>query len=142
MTNDYVSLLREWRQLREQVEIVSDPIDLVKSFFHKKPTVSFHIDPYDSSRWPEPWQLIAEDSYCEFAKILGICYTLGLTTKFTNSAISIYTLRDKKNQKEFAVLFVDDNCITYQDCNITKKDLTSEHIVVLSHNDMSLLTNI
>ena len=137
MREDIVLLLQEWRDFREQLESESDPINLAKSFFRDKPIVSFHTDPYDSSRWPEPWQLIAENIYCEFTKILAIYYSLALTAKFSNSCISIYTLRDKKNHREFPVLYIDDQCVSYQDFDILEKDLTKNNIVILSHNDMS-----
>jgi len=142
MNNQSISCLKKWRELREQAEVSDQPIELVKSFFQQKPSVSFHTDPCDPARWPEPWELIAENIFCDFTKILAICYTLQLTTKFTNSRLCIYTLRDKKNHKEFSVLFVDEHCISYQDFDISEKCLTSEHIVILSVNDMSRFENI
>lgn len=139
MKHDYISLLQEWKELRELVNNCPEPITLVKNYFDKKPTVDFHIDPHDPSRWPEPWELIKENIFCEFAKILAIYYTLRLTTQFSNKSFGIYTIRDKKNHKEFSVLFVDNTCVTYQEFDINKKDLTNEHIVILSFKDMSLL---
>jgi hypothetical protein len=35
-----------------------------------------HWDDYES--WPNPWQLLDDNIYCDVAKCLGICYTLTL----------------------------------------------------------------
>lgn len=29
--------------------------------------------------WPDPWELLAENTYCTVARALGICYTLLLS---------------------------------------------------------------
>ena len=28
--------------------------------------------------WPDPWELLSENTYCEVARALGMCYTLML----------------------------------------------------------------
>ena len=28
--------------------------------------------------WPDPWELLSENTYCEVARALGMCYTLYL----------------------------------------------------------------
>jgi hypothetical protein len=33
-----------------------------------------HCDLVDD--WPDPWDLIAENTYCSLAKCLGMCYTI------------------------------------------------------------------
>jgi len=33
-----------------------------------------HTDLIDE--WPDPWELIAENTYCSLAKCLGMCYTI------------------------------------------------------------------
>ena len=30
----------------------------------------------DTLSWPDPWELLVENTYCEVARALGICYTL------------------------------------------------------------------
>jgi hypothetical protein len=38
--------------------------------------VTHHIHPHDIDNWPGPWELLSENTYCEVARALGMCYTL------------------------------------------------------------------
>lgn len=42
----------------------------------KSSTVNHHIHLMDSEMWPNPWELLAENIYCNVAKAIGMCYTL------------------------------------------------------------------
>lgn len=39
----------------------------------------YYLDPNEPKHWPDPWQLILENNYCDIAKSLGIVYTLHLS---------------------------------------------------------------
>lgn len=39
----------------------------------------YYLDPNEPKHWPDPWQLILENNYCDIAKSLGIVYTLYLS---------------------------------------------------------------
>jgi hypothetical protein len=40
--------------------------------------VTHHLHPQDIDNWPDPWELLSENTYCEVARALGMCYTLHL----------------------------------------------------------------
>jgi len=40
--------------------------------------VTHHLHPHDIDNWPDPWELLSENTYCEVARALGMCYTLYL----------------------------------------------------------------
>lgn len=136
-----INLLREWREMRESAQKNENTVQLVKSFFEDKPTVSFHTDPYTKKSWPNPWQLIYEDTYCEFTKILAICYTLQLTTKFTGQPASIYIIRDIKNHKEYPVLYIGENCICFEHFDMDENNLTKSDFMILLKDAMSPINN-
>lgn len=136
-----LNLLREWRDLRDYAQKSDDTVKIIKQFFETKPSVSFHTDPYTRSSWPEPWQLIYENTYCEFTKILAICYTLQLTTKFTGHSASIYIIRDSKNHKEYPVLYIGGICICFEQFDMSENDLTNSDFLILSKNTMSPMNN-
>jgi hypothetical protein len=70
-----------WKKFR--FEINSLPVESavceVNEFWSKCPFIPFYLDPNDSKSWPNPWELIQENYYCDLAKSLGIIYTLHLT---------------------------------------------------------------
>tara|TARA_Y100001937_G_C6884182_1_gene226083 strand:- start:8 stop:436 length:429 start_codon:yes stop_codon:yes gene_type:complete len=85
-----------WLGLRNQLEVDKNPFDSVFEFWNNVPTSKISIDPYDKLSWPDPWEMILENDYCRFRKILGICYTLQLTECFKNMQTMIHIGVDEK----------------------------------------------
>ena len=81
-------------------------------------------DPYDQETWPSAWQLIDENKYCDFKKILAIYYTLSLTDRFKNSYFEIQIASDKEEHRTYFILIIDEQVIGYMyDRAIFKLDL-------------------
>lgn len=112
-----------WRDLREQLENDSEPVQKVIDFWNTVPNVSFQADPWDQSTWPDPWEMIRENNYCSFVKILAICYTLQLTDKFSQHHFEINIVQDKENCETKYLLKFDGVCVGY---DISKSILVSE----------------
>jgi hypothetical protein len=74
--------LRHWKSLRKTLD--SLPLDLAvrkaQEFWSTCTFCPFYLDPENVLTWPDPWQLIEENTYCDLAKTLGIVYTLYLTS--------------------------------------------------------------
>lgn len=107
----YEQRLALWRSFRESLETADDPIQLAIDFFKRAPQVSMAADPYTQSTWPDPWEMIKENSYCEFVKILAICYTLQLTDRFSQSHFEIHITQDKQRSSTDYLLFIDDRVV-------------------------------
>jgi len=105
--------LQIWQELRNQVESADEPFELVKDFWHKAPLVNISADPYDSSTWPSPWEMLLENKYCDFMKILAIFYTLQLTDRFSKSHFEIHIVLDKQESVIRYLLLVDNRTIGY-----------------------------
>ncbi len=114
--------LSAWYDLRQQIETSNDPFLDVTRFFLKLPRVKIYTDPYDSSTWPTPWELISENEYCEFNIILGICYTLQLTERFNNIKPKINVAVDTINKTVYYLLVIDDKVYGYLDEEWTSVD--------------------
>jgi len=74
----YEARLSDWYDLRVQLED-SDPqtrVIEIDKWWQKAPLVNHHLHILDSENWPDPWQLLVENTYDEVARALGICYTL------------------------------------------------------------------
>ena len=78
----YEDRLLAWSKFRQGLETSTDPIQDVIDNYNTAPTVSIHTDPWNQDSWPSPWQLILENQYCEFSRVLGMCYSLQLTERF------------------------------------------------------------
>jgi hypothetical protein len=102
--------LQEWRQFRQHLNQSKTPIKDTVDFYHTAPLVNFQADPYDQSTWPDPWQLLQENIYCPFVKILAICYTLQLTDSFSQTPAEIHIIHNKKSSSINYLLDIG-NCV-------------------------------
>jgi hypothetical protein len=74
--------------------------------------------------WPTPWELIQENKFCEFVKILAICYTLQLTDRFSRDDFEIHITQDKETFETKYLLYVNGKVVGYDvDCAILEQDL-------------------
>lgn len=116
--------MAEWRSFRDRLEVSNDPIQDTINYFNAAPIVKLAADPYDRESWPSPWELIENNLYCDFVKILAICYTLQLTTKFSDSVFEIHITHDKEESITKYLLLINELCIGYEyDKPILTKDL-------------------
>lgn len=132
----YEDRLNLWREFRESLEQDSDPITTAIEFYNRAPKVTLNADPWDKSTWPNPWELLQDNEYCDFTRVLGICYSLQLTDCFKGSKFEIHIYTDNKKGYIF-LLFIDNHVIgwednTYVDINDLPKDLVSQHVYVMS----------
>jgi hypothetical protein len=102
-----------WRTFRDSLEKSEDPIQDTIDFFNKAPLSSMAADPYTPSTWPDPWELIQENNYCEFVKILAICYTLQLTDILSHASYVIHITQDNKRSTTYYLLYVNDRVIGF-----------------------------
>ena len=56
-------------------------ITIIHDWWQQAPMVLryLHCDLVDD--WPDPWDLIAENTYCSLAKCLGMCYTIRMLAR-------------------------------------------------------------
>ena len=109
----YQERLLFWRELRDSLEVSKNPIQDTIDFYNCAPHCSIATDPYTPSSWPDPWELLEENNYCAFVKILAICYTLQLTDVLSQASYEIHITRDNKSSSTYYLLFVDDQVIGF-----------------------------
>ncbi len=75
---NYEARLSDWYDLRVRLEDSSleEKCVEIDKWWQKAPQVTHHLHILDSENWPDPWQLLVENTYDEVARALGICYTL------------------------------------------------------------------
>jgi hypothetical protein len=104
----YEERLAIWREFRNGLETSSDPVQDAIEFYSNAPSCTIAADPYTPSTWPTPWELLEENNYCSFVKILAICYTLQLTDVLSQASYEIHITRDNENSETYYLLYVDD----------------------------------
>ena len=102
----YEARLQDWFQLRTSV--TSLPIEqqciTIDKWWQDAPLVTHHLHPQDVDNWPDPWELLSENTYCEVARALGMCYTLHLI-----GITDIELVLARNNTAEDVVLVLVDN---------------------------------
>ena len=109
----YEDRLIVWRQFRNGLESAQDPIQEAIDYYNQAPYCLIAADPFTPSSWPTAWEIIEENNYCAFVKILAICYTLQLTDVLSKAKYEIHITRDRKKSATYYLLYVDDNVIGF-----------------------------
>ena len=109
----YEQRLTIWRDLRNNLETSSDTIQEAINFYNNAPDCLIAADPFTPSSWPTAWEIIEENNYCAFVKILAICYTLQLTDVLSKAEYEIHITRDREKSATYYLLYVDNNVIGF-----------------------------
>jgi len=77
---DYYTRLRAWHTLKESLQNADTETICVEvdKFWQRAPISSHYLHPADVVDWPSPWELISDNTYCYYARALGMIYTLML----------------------------------------------------------------
>lgn len=70
--------LQDWRDLRDQCLLVDyeTALHLINDWWWQAPIVNHYLHWDDNASWPDPWDLLADNHFCDLAKALGIVYTI------------------------------------------------------------------
>lgn len=110
----YDKRLESWANFREKLEDSEDPLREVIKFYKQAPYVSIHTDPWNKESWPDPWELVYENQYDDFCRVLGMCYSLQLTERFKGSNFEIH-ICTFNGLGYMYLLFIDDYVLGFDD---------------------------
>ncbi len=99
--------LRHWREFRDRVSKLSteNAVTEIEHLWSYAPYVNHYLH-YDSvNEFPDPWELLYDNYYCNLAKALGIVYTLYLSGR-TDVEIKIYI--DPTSAEQYNLVYVDE----------------------------------
>jgi len=87
---DFEARLREWHDLRERVQDLElkPQLDAINQWWSHAPRVNHLIHWNDQKNWLGPWDLLAENGYCELASCLGLAYTIILVNESADIKIA------------------------------------------------------
>lgn len=93
---DRILKWREWRNTLSLLPL-NDCLTEVAVAWAKAPVVNHYLTPDDINEWPDPWNLINDNIYCDLSITLGMFYTLSLSDNShipNNISIEIYKTND------------------------------------------------
>jgi len=95
--------LRSWRDFRSTLDILplESALARVAEYWARAPFAPYHLDPESVDTWPNPWELVDENVYCDIAKCLGIVYTMLLTKHRMDLDIEVRVYENPKNLHEY-----------------------------------------
>ena len=76
----FESRLDSWTQLRTRANSLpaDQALDAINAWWFSSPWTGYHLHWDDREDWPDPWQLLDDNMFCEVARGLGILYTITL----------------------------------------------------------------
>jgi hypothetical protein len=84
--------LASWVNLRNSCKENYDlekVIITIHDWWQQAPMVLRYLHTDLVKEWPDPWELIAENTYCSLAKCLGMCYTICMLDRQDISCLCI-----------------------------------------------------
>jgi len=72
--------LDAWANLRKQIQHLDAETALaqINTWWGHAPWRAYHLHWDDRETWPDPWELLNDNFYCDVAKGLGMLYTISL----------------------------------------------------------------
>lgn len=115
MTGDFEDRLSVWHNFRLTIENHAAPLQEVINFWNRVSESRRNLDPYDQTTWPDPWEMVEENDYCDFTKILAVAYTFMLTESYKNCQPIIKIALDKKTHTVYYILLINDQIVGLDD---------------------------
>jgi hypothetical protein len=102
---NYEHRLKSWYDLRTKIENLDIQTVCIQTdqWWQQAPLVNHYLHPIDLPKWPNPWELLVENTYCTLARGLGMCYTL-LLLDIDNIE---YKLGKDDRDEDVAIVLVD-----------------------------------
>jgi len=104
-TSDRLSCWRTFR-LKLANYPLDQAIDLTQELWNQCSFHPYYLDNDDPKSWPDPWQLIYDNYYCDLAKCLGIVYTLHLSTHCKNIYPEIQIYYNSNNRHIYHIVYL------------------------------------
>ena len=95
----FAGRLESWYSMRQQCRDLSaeSALELINSWWFTTPWQPYYLDWLDQTTWPDPWQLLSDNVYCDLARALGILYTISLLDRADLTDATLVLSQDGHN---------------------------------------------
>ena len=96
--------LEAWTDLRSQAQNIpiESALALINTWWFDSPWAPYYLHWDDQLRWPDPWQLLSENIYCDVARGLGILYTITLLDRADTADAELVLTAENHNLVQVA----------------------------------------
>ena len=102
--------LRSWREFRYSINNLNleQALRRTVELWARAPFTPYNLDINTPENWPDPWQLVEENVYCDIAKSLGIMYTIMLTDHRSELTAEFRCYQDDETRYEYNLSWFND----------------------------------
>jgi len=95
----FAARLESWNLLRDQCQSapLESALDSINEWWFESPWRPYYLHWDDQPTWPDPWQLLSDDVYCDVARALGILYTITLLDRADMASARMVLTEDGDN---------------------------------------------
>ena len=127
--------LESWNQLRHQVQSLppAETLKYINSWWFNVPWRPYYLHWDDQPNWPDPWQLLSDNHYCDVARGLGILYTITLLDRADLSDATLILTQAGDNlvlvsQSKYILNWDQDTIVNTNQETTIKKQLTQSAV--------------
>ena len=98
--------LGKWREFRKHLNTLSleEALQETADWWNRCPWAPFYLEESDPKSWPNPWDLIVENCFCDIAKAYGMACTIYLTEHAPDVTVDI--LRNEETKTTVCICIV------------------------------------
>jgi hypothetical protein len=91
--------LSSWYSLRQSAQILplEQALFSINSWWSQSPWQPYYLHWDDYLTWPDPWQLLSDNVYCDLARALGMFYTITMLERKDMATASLILNKDGSN---------------------------------------------
>ena len=134
-----VDRLQHWKNFRTELDTqgISEAIKNTVELWNRAPFVPYYLADNLDPPWPNPWELLIENRYCDVAKVLGILYTLYFSKHRDSATFEIRIFRNPKNSQQYNTVWVNggEYIINFEDDAVVNTAAFDDDLILLFKYD-------
>jgi hypothetical protein len=98
-SQNFSARLENWNLLRDQCQNlpIESALEQINSWWFATPWRPYYLHWDDQTTWPDPWQLLSDNVYCDLARALGILYTITLLDRADMASTTLVLTEEGDN---------------------------------------------
>lgn len=96
---EFSDRLESWANLRSQAQELplEEALQNINNWWQQSPWQPYYLHWDDQATWPDPWQLLSDNIYCDLARGLGILYTISMIDHKDLTSYELILTEDERN---------------------------------------------
>jgi len=96
---NFADRLEAWAELRTRTQelLLEAALQIINNWWHQSPWQPYYLHWDDQPKWPDPWQLLSDNVYCDLARGLGILYTVSIMDREDLVSCELVLTKDGRN---------------------------------------------